>query len=114
MRSRWILGAGLLLLASSRAFATTVAGALIMDGAKSVDTDRYKMAKDWDDVMRFYRRAYASKDGYSWRFHADTPKVKLWHVENLRKKREWDGLNIYETPDGVFVFILRSATANGS
>ncbi|MBI4820564.1 MAG: hypothetical protein HY791_30130 [Deltaproteobacteria bacterium] len=103
----------LLLTLPVPATAATVAGALIMDGAKNVDTDRYRMAKDWDDTLRFYRRAYPSKDGYSWRFYADTPKVKIWHVANLKKKREWEGLNIYETPDGVFVFVLR-VPAKGS
>ena len=103
-----LVGLALCAVAPSSAQAESVHGALIMDHGKRVDTDRYKMAKNWDRTIRFYHRVYGKKDGYTWEFFADTPKVRAIHIENLNRKKGWEGLNIYETRKGVFVYVIKA------
>ena len=37
-----------------------------------------------------------------------TPRVKGTYIANLRKKRTWDGINVYETRDKVFIYVIKS------
>lgn len=90
----------------SVAGAATTYGVSIMDGAIEVAPGRFQMTKDWDHVIQFYRQVYGPRTGYAWTKLAETPKVKAIHVENLKRGSKWEGLNIYETSKGVFVYVV--------
>jgi hypothetical protein len=82
-----------------------VAGALLPDGADKVAENRYRVPRNWDETIRFYRQVYPPR--YTRRPIADQPGVKAVHIDNPdAKPGTWDGLNIYETKGEVRIFVL--------
>jgi hypothetical protein len=82
-----------------------VAGALLPDGAEKVAESRYRIPKNWDETIRFYRQTYPPR--YTRRPIVDQPGVRAVHIDNPdAKPGAWDGLNIYETKGEVRVFVL--------
>lgn len=95
--------------ASARAEAKRVFGALIPDEVHRVDDARYRSRRDWDKTLRFFRSVYKRTSGVVWRRIETPPNVKAIHIQNTRRKRKWDGINVYETKSGkVFIYVLRS------
>ena len=82
-----------------------VAGAVLPDGAVKVAENRYRVPKDWEDTLRFYRQSYPPR--YTRRPIADQPGVKAVHIVNPDAKAgSWEGLNIYEAKGEVRIFVL--------
>ena len=85
-----------------------VAGVLLPDGAEKVAENRYRIPRNWDDTIRFYRQTYPPR--YTRRPIADQPGVKAVHIDNPDAKPGiWDGLNIYEAKGEVRIFVLVKA-----
>ncbi len=81
------------------------AGAALPDGAEKVAENRYRVPRNWDETIRFYRQTYPPR--YTRRPIADQPGVKAVHIDNPdAKPGVWDGLNIYETKGEVRIFVL--------
>ena len=91
-----------------------VHGALIIDKGAKVGVDRYKSPKDWERTLRFYRRVYGGKPNIVWRDIASTPKVKAVHIGSTDRERSWEGINIYRTRSGVFIYVIAAESARGS
>jgi hypothetical protein len=88
------------------ALAERVAGAVIPDEATKVGENRYRIAKSYDDTIKFYRQVYAPGK-YARRAIADQPGVKAVHIENPdARPGTWDGLNVYELKGETRVFVL--------
>ncbi len=88
-----------------------VAGAILPDGAEKIGENRYRVAKSYDEVVKFYRTVYAP-GRFSRRAIADTPTVKAVHIDNPdARPGQWDGLNVYELKDGneTRIFVLVKA-----
>lgn len=82
-----------------------VAGAVLPDGAVKVAESRYRVAQDWEDILRFYRQTYSAR--YTRRPIADQPGVKAVHIANPDAKvGSWEGLNVYEAKGEVRIFVL--------
>lgn len=97
--------ASLLLLAPGLATALTVAGATLPDDAKKVGENRYKLGRDYETALKFYRTTYSAR--YTRRPIADQPGVKAVHIANPdAKPGQWEGLNVYELKGEVRVFVL--------
>ena len=80
-------------------------GFILPDGAVKIDEDRYRFAEPWDEVLKFYRRAYPTAKFPRHTLHSQTP-VRAIHIENP-SGIEWEGVNIYEAGHGeVRVYIL--------
>ena len=80
-------------------------GFILPDGAVKVDEDRYRFAEQWDEVLKFYRRAYPTAKFPRHALHSQTP-IRAIHIENPSGV-EWEGANIYEAGRGeVRVYIL--------
>jgi hypothetical protein len=80
-------------------------GFLLPDGAVKVDEDRYRLAEQWDEALKFYRRAYPSGKYPRRALHSQTP-IRALHIENP-SGIEWEGANIYEAGRGeVRVYII--------
>ncbi len=80
-------------------------GFILPDGAVKIDEDRYRFAEPWDEVLKFYRRAYPAGKFHRHTLHSQTP-VRAIHIENP-SGIEWEGANIYEAGRGeVRVYIL--------
>jgi len=99
------LVASLLLLAPGLARSLEVAGATLPDDAKRVGENRYRLGRDWDAALKFYRTVYSAR--FARRPIADQPGVKAVHIANPDPKPgQWEGLNVYETKGEVRVFVL--------
>lgn len=92
------------------AWAATVHGAAVIEGAVKVDEDRFKSPQDWDKTIRFFRSVYGRQPGIVWRSIASTPKVKAIHIANTRRGQSWEGINIYQTEGEVFIFVIKADT----
>lgn len=67
---------------------------------------RYRSARPYDDTLDFYRRIFAQTGGVRWRNIINVPGIKAKHVDSLRKKTNWEGINIYEKQGEVRIFVL--------
>jgi len=56
-------------------------GFILPDGAVKVDEDRYRFAEQWDEVLKFYRRAYPSGKFPRHTLHSQTP-IRAIHIAN--------------------------------
>ena len=97
--------ASLLLLAPGVAAALSVAGATLPDDAKAIGENRYRLHRDFDEVLKYYRTIYSAR--FTRRPIADQPGVKAVHIANPdAKPGQWEGLNVYELKGQVRVFVL--------
>jgi hypothetical protein len=104
-RYKPVLVAFLLLLAPGIANALVVAGATLPDDAKPIGENRYRLGRDYEAALKFYRTVYSAR--YTRRPIADQPGVKAVHIENPdAKPGQWEGLNVYELKGEVRVFVL--------
>lgn len=90
------------------ALAEKVYGAVIVDGARRIEPGRYRSPQDYERTLRFFRRVYGRSEGIVFTRMKTTPKVKGTHIANLRDKRTWDGINVYEVRDKVFIYVLKA------
>jgi hypothetical protein len=98
--------AAVLLSLPGVSLAERVAGAVLPDEAVKVAENRFKVAKSYDDTLKFYRSVYAPGK-YRRRPIADQPAVKAVHIENPdAKPGQWEGLNVYEVKGETRVFVL--------
>jgi hypothetical protein len=80
-------------------------GFVLPDGAVKIDDDRYRFAEQWDEVIKFYRRAYPGGKYPRRTLHSQTP-IRAIHIANP-SGIDWEGANIYEAGRGeVRVYIL--------
>lgn len=108
---RWVLAScalGLALCASTASASIKVHGATVDDESRKVGESRFKSTQDWEKTLRFYRSAYGGKPGYVWQTIETPPKVKAVHIENTHPKRQWEGINIYETNGEIFVYVIKA------
>jgi hypothetical protein len=90
--------------------AARVHGVVLDDSAKKVGEDRFKSTEDWEKTVRFFRNAYGGKTGIVFRTIETPPKVKALHIENTLPKRQWEGINIYETAGDIFIYVIKAET----
>ncbi len=82
-----------------------VAGATLPDGAVKVAENRYRVPRNYEETVKFYKTVYPPR--YTRRPIADQPGVKAFHIENPdARPGQWDGLNVYELKGEVRVFVL--------
>lgn len=67
---------------------------------------RYRVRATYDETLEFYRRAFKAIGGVRWRSITNKPGLKAQHIESLRKKTNWEGINIYESNGEVKVYVL--------
>ena len=83
----------------------SVAGATLPDDAVKVGEHRYKVARSYEETVKFYRQVYGSR--YRRRPIADLPSVKAGHIENPdARPGRWEGLNVYELRGETRVFVV--------
>ena len=83
-----------------------VAGAILPDESEKIGENRFRVAKTYDEALKFFRAVYAP-GRYARRPITDTPAVKAVHIENPEAKPgQWDGLNVYELKNETRIFVL--------
>jgi hypothetical protein len=68
---------------------------------------RYECHKTFDETLDFYEKVFHSTGGVRWRNVVNLPGIKAKHIENLRKKAHWEGINVYEYKGKVRVFVIQ-------
>jgi hypothetical protein len=87
------------------AFGEPVAGATLPDDAVKIAEHRFKIARSYEDTLKFYRQVYGPR--YRRRPIAELPTVKAVHIENPdAKPGRWEGLNVYELRGETRVFVV--------
>lgn len=97
------------LLASTTAFAEgpKVNGLEIVPWSKKLEENRYKSGRDYKATIKFFRKKFAGSKRVKWHPEVNVTNVKYKYLQNLSKKRKWDGVNIYELPGGhVRIYVL--------
>jgi hypothetical protein len=83
-----------------------VAGAILPDESEKVGENRFRVAKSYDETLKFFRQVY-TPGRFPRRPIADTPTVKAVHIENPdARPGQWEGLNVYELKNETRVFVL--------
>ncbi len=83
-----------------------VAGAILPEESERIGENRFRVAKTYDEVLKFFRTVYAPGK-YVRRPIADTPTVKAVHIDNPdAKPGQWDGPNVYELKSETRIFVL--------
>lgn len=67
---------------------------------------RYRSGRSYDETLDFYRRLFHQTGGVRWRNIVDQPDVRAKHVDSLRQRSRWEGLNVYEVRGEAFVYVL--------
>ena len=79
------------------------------------DPGRYRSGRGYEETLDFYRRVFNQTGGVRWRNIINQPGVKAKHVESLRKKSKWEGINIYEAQGEVKIYVIpRPVVAEGN
>lgn len=88
--------------------AEVVGGVQLPDGASKVAENRYKVSKDFEDTLKYYKTAYP-KENYPRKAIINQPGVKAVHIVNPSGRNNFEGLNIYEANDEVRIYIVPTA-----
>jgi hypothetical protein len=88
--------------------AERVAGAALPDEARPVEVNRYRVARSYEETLKFYKMVYPP-GRFPRRTIVNQPGVKAVHIENPEARPGgWDGLNVYELKGETRVFVLVS------
>jgi hypothetical protein len=86
--------------------AERVAGALLPDEARPVESHRYRVEKTYDETLKFFRSVYPPAK-FPRRPIVNQPGIKAVHIANPEAKPGgWEGLNVYELKGETRVFVL--------
>lgn len=98
--------AAMILAVPAAGHAERVAGATLPDGAKQVGEHRYRVDKNYEETLKYFRAVYPPAK-YPRQLIANQPGIKAVHIENPEAKPgSWDGLNVYELDGETRVFVL--------
>lgn len=85
-----------------------VHGLTLVPWSKKIDEDRYRSARDWKGTLKFFKERFRGSSHVKWHREVNLPKVKFVHLQSLREKWNWSGLNIYQLPNGeVRLYVLK-------
>jgi hypothetical protein len=83
-----------------------------MPSARKVGEHRYQSDRNYEATLKFFREKFRGWKSVRWLREVSIPGVKYVHIENTNDTSGWDGLNIYQLPDGsVRVYVLERAKA---
>ncbi len=95
-----------LFAAPAVASAERVAGALLPDDARRIETNRYRVDKNYEETLKFFRTVYPPAK-YPRKSIVNQPGIKAVHIDNPgARPGSWDGLNVYELRGQTRVFVL--------
>jgi hypothetical protein len=99
-----VLGA---LLSLSLAAQDFVDAPLIKDAVPLDEPGRYRSPKSLEETFDYYQRLFATNGGgVRWRNIVNLPGIKAKHVESLKKKTKWEGINLYEYKGEVRIYVV--------
>jgi hypothetical protein len=97
---------GCIALAAPGAAAEAVLGVEIVPYSKKVNEHRFESPRDYDGTLKFFRDQFKGWKQVKWTREVSLPAVKYIHIDNLNEKSNWEGINIYELPNGRVRYTL--------
>jgi hypothetical protein len=86
--------------------AEKAAGAALPDEARQVEPNRFRIDKNYDDTLKFYKVVYPPAK-YPRKAIVNQPGIKAVHIDNPEvRPGGWEGLNVYELNGETRVFVL--------
>ncbi len=67
---------------------------------------RYRVGRSFDETLDFYTRLFNQPGVVRWRNIVNLPGIRAKHIECLRKKTKWEGINIYEYKGEVRLYVI--------
>jgi hypothetical protein len=96
-----------LLFVASLGAADPALDAPVVPGATQLEEPgRYRSPRTFDDTLDFYQRLFNQPGVVRWRTIVNLPGIRAKHIENLRKKTKWEGINIYEYKGEVRLYVI--------
>jgi hypothetical protein len=88
----------------------------LVPGAVALDEPgRYRSPRSFDDTLDFYSKLFNQGGVIRWRNIVNLPGIKAKHLECLRRKTRWEGINVYEYKGEVRLYVIaRDAKRRGS
>lgn len=74
---------------------------------------RYRSGRSYDESLDYYRRVFRRTGGVRWYNIINKPGIKAKHIQSLRKKTNWEGINVYEHRGQVRVFVIPRERSDG-
>lgn len=88
-------------------------GLTLVPWSKKIEESRYRSARDWEGTLKFFRERFRGSPHVKWHREVNLPKVKFIHLQSLREKWKWSGLNIYQLPNGeVRLYVLQRSPSS--
>ncbi|MGC4122396.1 MAG: hypothetical protein QM765_49005 [Myxococcales bacterium] len=101
-----VFGAWLLMAAPvAAADGVVVKGAVLPGGSQQVGEDRYKSPSNWKDTLTWIEKKYP-KSTYPYKTIVNQPGIRGFHIVNVDKKGEWEGINVYELDGETRFFVV--------
>ncbi len=104
-----LVAATLVLVAAPARAADTPAelGLDLIPWSKKIGDRRYESPRDYEGTIKFFKDKFKGWKNVKWTREVALPNVKYIHVENTSPDGKWQGVNIYEMPNGrVRYFVL--------
>ncbi len=67
---------------------------------------RYESPRTYDDTLQYYKWHFKSRGGVRWRNVVNLPHIRAKHIQSVRPRTKWQGINIYERNGRVRLFIV--------
>jgi hypothetical protein len=100
------LALALLLAPAAGGAADPTGGATLPDGYSSLGENRFKLTKDYEDALKWFRTVYPPAK-FPRRGIANQPGIKAVHIRNpVVRPGKWEGMNVYELQGEVRVYVL--------
>ena len=100
----WAAVAGLMLAAE-----LPVEAPIVPDSRRLEEQGRYRSGRSYDESIDYYKRVFRRTGGVRWYNIVNKPGIKAKHLKSLRKKTEWEGINIYEHRGQVVIYVIPRA-----
>lgn len=79
----------------------------LIEGAVPMqEPGRFESPRPYNDTLDYYKWFFRSRGGVRWRNIVNLPQVRAKHIESIRPKTKWQGLNIYEKQGKVRIFVV--------
>ncbi|MFC1611954.1 hypothetical protein ACFL6C_13415 [Myxococcota bacterium] len=67
---------------------------------------RYRSSRSYDETLEYYKRLFRRTGGVRWHNIVNLPGIKARNIQSLRKKTDWEGINLYENGGEVRIFVM--------
>ena len=82
-------------------------GAPIVPDAKPLEEPgRYQSPRTYEETLDYYKRVFKRTGGVRWRHIVNLPGIKAKHIQSLRRRTRWQGINIYEHRGQVRFYVI--------